>query len=150
MSELQRIELIFESLDPVPEPDKVILSVGTVTLLSDQELRLDFNQTSTSCLPKDGSFLELRTTLSEFEWHTYQDEYEKIGIAQKDLNYFYFASRIHNTYITEVFAECFTRDTKQHLPLTLKGIQLHFAGGLFLDYSKNVSIFALAELVNAA
>ena len=150
MNELTKIELIYESLVPVTDPDKTFLSVGTVTLSSLYELNLDFNRTSTSVIQKEDSYVELYTTLTEFEPRTYEDEYQKLGLSEKGFTYDFFASELESTYVTEVYTEYLTRSPETYLPVTLKSIQLHFADGSFLDYSERISVFALAELAEVA
>ena len=150
MNELTKIELIYETLVPVADPDKTFLSVGTVSLCSSYELNLDFNSTSTSFHKKEDSYVELYTTLADFEPRTFEDEYQKLGFSAKDLTYDFFASRLASTYVTEVYTEYLTRQPEVYLPVTLKSIQLHFADGSFLDYSDRISVFALAELAEVA
>lgn len=150
MNGLTKIELIYESLVPVTDPDKTFLSVGTVTLSSLYELNLDFNSTSTSVIQKEDFYVELYTTLAEFEPRTFEEKYQKLGLTGKDFTYDFFASRLESTYITEVYTEYLTSSPETYLPVTLKSIQLHFADGSFLDYSDRISIFALAELAEVA
>lgn len=150
MNELTNIELIYESLVPVTDPDKTFLSVGTVSLCSSNELNLDFNTTSTSFVKREDSYVELYTTLATFEPRTFEDEYRKLGFTAKDLTYDFFASSFKSTYVTEVYTEYLYRHPEVYIPVTLKSIQLHFADGSFLDYSDRISIFALAELAEVA
>ena len=150
MNELKTIELIYESLVPVKNPHKTILSVGTVTLTSFNDINLDFNRTSTSFRRLSHSYVELRTTLDEFEPKTFEDEYKAMGLTAKELTYDYFASLKDRTVVTEVFTEFIRCKTNYYIPLTLKSFQLHFADGSYLDYSDRISIFALAELAKAA
>lgn len=150
MNELTKIELIYESLVPVANPDETFLSVGTVSLDSSFELNLDFNSTITSVRQLEDSYVELYTTLATFEPRTFEDEYQKLGFSAKDLTYDFFASGFASTYVTEVYTEYLYRQPEVYLPVTLKSIQLHFADGSFLDYSDRISIFALAELAEVA
>ena len=150
MKELTNISLLFESLVPVKNPEKTMLSVGTISLTAINEINLDFSCTSTSCYTKNRSYVELRTTLSEFEPQTFEDEYAKMGLTAKDLTYDFFASIFAKTYVTEVFSEYYTSHPERHIPITLKSMQLHFADGSFLDYSDRISVFALAELAEVA
>lgn len=150
MNELEKIELIYESLIPIPKPDKTFLSVGTVTLLSSAEINLDFNTTGTTVVSKEDSYVELHTTLSSFEPRTFEEEYQRQGLTAKDLTYDFFASMLASTYVTEVYTEYLYGNPERYLPVTLKSIQLHFSDGSFLDYSDRISIFALAELAEVA
>ena len=150
MNELTKIELIYESLVPVADPDKTFLSVGTVTLSSFYELNLDFNSTCTSIVQKEDSYVELYTMLTDFDPRTFEEEYQKLGLSEKDFTYDFFASEMESTYVTEVYTEYLTSSPETYLPVTLKSIQLHFADGSFLDYSDRISIFALAELAEVA
>ena len=150
MNKIKTMELVYESLVPVANPDNMFLSVGTVTLASGHELNLDFNYTSTSWQLKQDDYVELHTTLSEFEPHTYEDEYAKLGLHADDLTHDYFAALLADTYVTEVYTEYVSCDSEQYLPVTLKSIQLHFTDGHFLDYSSHISVFALAELAEVA
>lgn len=150
MNELEKIELIYESLVPVPDPDQTFLSVGTVTLLQSVEINLDFNTTGTTVIPKKDSYVELHTTLSSFEPRTFEEEYHKLGLSAKDLTYDFFASMLASTYVTEVYTEYLYSNPEHYLPVTLKSIQLHFSNGCFLDYSDRISIFALSDLAEVA
>lgn len=150
MNELEKIELIYESLVPIPKPDKTFLSVGTVTLLSSAEINLDFNTTGTTVVSKEDSYVELHTTLSSFEPRTFEEEYQRQGLSAKDLTYDFFASMLPSTYVTEVYTEYLYGSPEHYLPVTLKSIQLHFSDGSFLDYSDRISIFALADLAEVA
>ena len=150
MNELIKIELLYESLVPITDPDKTFLSVGTITLSSLHDLNLDFNSTCTSVRQLEDSYVELHTTLTEFEPRTFEEEYQKLGITATDLTYEFFASKLTSTYVTEVYTEYLTCHPETYLPVTLKSIQLHFADGRFLDYSDRISIFALAELAEVA
>lgn len=146
MNKIKTMELVYESLIPVADPDNMFLSVGTVTLASDHELNLDFNCTSTSWQLKPDAYVELHTTLSEFEPHTYEDDYARLGLTANDLTYDYFADLLTDTYVTEVYTEYVSCSSEHYLPVTLKSIQLHFTDGHFLDYSSRISVFALAQL----
>lgn len=150
MNELEKIELIYESLVPVPDPDQTFLSVGTVTLLLSAEINLDFNTTGTTVIPKKDSYVELHTTLSSFEPRTFEEEYYKLWLNAKDLTYDFFASMLASTYVTEVYTEYLYGNPEHYLPVTLKSIQLHFSNGSFLDYSDRISIFALSDLAEVA
>ena len=150
MNELEKIELIYESLVPVPDPDQTFLSVGTVTLLLSAEINLDFNTTGTTVIPKKDSYVELHTTLSSFEPRTFEEEYYKLGLNAKDLTYDFFASMLASTYVTEVYTDYLYGNPEHYLPVTLKSIQLHFSNGSFLDYSDRISIFALSDLAEVA
>lgn len=163
MNSLTNIELLYETLVPVSQPDKTFLSVGTVTLSSFQdqpdlkkpnsslktELNLDFNCTCASFCQR-GTHVVLHASLTEFEPGTFEDEYRKLGLTARDLNYDLFASMLPSTYITEVYTEYVNRSPEFYFPVTLKSIQLHFADGSFLDYSDRITIFALAELAKMA
>ena len=150
MHELERIELQYESLIPVDIPSKTFLSVGTITLTSDYELNLDFNETRTAWHQRKDHIIEFETTLTEFEPRTFEDEYLKLGPKPNDFTYEYFADMMDKSYVTEVYTEYVSRDSNRYLPLTLKGIQLFFSNGKSLDYSDRISIFALAELAEVA
>lgn len=150
MNELERIELQYESLVPVPTPDNTFLSVGTVTLTSDYELNLDFNETHTSWHQRKDNFVEFKTSLTDFEPRTFEEEYLKLGLSSKELTYEYFAAMLPTSYVTEVYTEYVLLADNSYLPLTLKGMQLIFANGKSLDYSDRISIFALAELAKVA
>jgi len=150
MNELKTIELIYESLVPVKNPYNTMLSVGTVTFTSFNEINLDFNFTSTSFRKLNHSYVEIQTTLDEFEPKTFEDEYKVMGLTAKDLNYDYFASQKDTTVVTEIFTEFILCKTNRYIPVTLKSVQLHFADGSFLDYSDRISVFALAELAEVA
>lgn len=150
MNELERIELQYESLVPVPTPDNTFLSVGTVTLTSDYELNLDFNETHTSWHQRKDNFVEFKTSLTDFEPRTFEDEYLKLGLTSKELTYEFFANMLDKSYVTEVYTEYVSLADNSYLPLTLKGIQLIFSNGESLDYSDHISIFALAELAKVA
>lgn len=163
MNTLTNIELLYETLVPITKPNKTFLSVGTITLssfqeqpnrknqnsLSEKELHLDFNRTSVSFYPKE-SHVILHASLTEFEPKTFEDEYQKLGLTAKDLNYDFFASLLPSTYVTEVYTEYAYRSLEFYFPVTLKSIQLHFADGSFLDYSDHISVFALADLAKVA
>ena len=150
MNELERIELQYESLVPVPTPDNTFLSVGTVTLTSDYELNLDFNETHTSWHQRKDNFVEFKTSLTDFEPRTFEDKYLKLGLTSKELTYEFFANMLDKSYVTEVYTEYVSLADNSYLPLTLKGIQLIFSNGESLDYSDHISIFALAELAEVA
>lgn len=150
MHGLERIELQYESLIPVDIPSKTFLSVGTITLTSDYELNLDFNETRTSWHQRKDHIIDLETTLADFEPRTFEDEYLKLGLKPSDLVYEYFADMMDKCYVTEVYTEYVSRDSNRYLPLTLKGIQLFFSNGKSLDYSDRISIFALADLAKVA
>ena len=163
MNALTNIELLYETLVPIARPDKTFLSVGTVTLSSfpeqpdlkkqprflNAELNLDFNCTCASFCQK-GSHVAIHASLTDFEPGTFEDEYRKLGLTAKDLNYDLFASLLPSTYVTEVYTEYVNRSPEFYFPVTLKSIQLHFADGSFLDYSDRISIFALAGLAEVA
>ena len=117
MNELEKIELIYESLVPVPDPDQTFLSVGTVTLLLSAEINLDFNTTGTTVIPKKDSYVELHTTLSSFEPRTFEEEYYKLGLNAKDLTYDFFASMLASTYVTEVYTEYLYGNPEHYLPV---------------------------------
>lgn len=146
MNELTSIELLYESLVPVEKPGSMFLSVGTVTLLSDKELHLDFNNTLTAWFPLENAHVKLCTQLTDFEPRTFNEDYIRQGITAQDLNYCFFADRLYDTYVTEVYTEYYSGTPENYLPVTLKRIRLLFADGSFLDYSDRISIFALAEL----
>lgn len=150
MNLLTSIELTFESLVPVKQIKDTLLSVGTITITSNQELHLDFNYTSTSANRTKDAYVTLHTSVYEFKPETYEEEYKNLGISAKDFTYEYFSSLLETAYITEVYTEYIQLKTNQTIPITLKSIQLHFADGSFLDYSGHISIFALAALADAA
>ena len=97
MHGLERIELQYESLIPVDIPSKTFLSVGTITLTSDYELNLDFNETRTSWHQRKDHIIDLETTLADFEPRTFEDEYLKLGLKPSDLVYEYFADMMDKT-----------------------------------------------------
>lgn len=150
MNEIKGIELVYESLIPVENPDDTFLSVGTITLSSDREINLDFNTTETSWMHLADSLVEFHTLLTEFEPRTFAEEYQAMGFHASDMNYDFFASTLQNTYVTEVYTEYVANRAKQYLPLTLKNMWLHFTDGRCLDYSDRISVFALAELAEVA
>lgn len=85
MNELTSIELLYESLVPVEKPGSMFLSVGTVTLLSDKELHLDFNNTLTAWFPLENAHVKLCTQLTDFEPRTFNEDYIRQGITAQDL-----------------------------------------------------------------
>ncbi len=150
MNEIKEMELVYESLIPVENPDDTFLSVGTITLSSDRDINLDFNTTYTSWMHLEDSFVEFHTLLTEFEPCTFSEEYEAMGFHASDMDYDFFASTLQDTYVTEVYTEYVVDRAKQYLPLTLKKVWLHFTDGRCLEYSDRISIFALAELAEVA
>ena len=59
-----------------------------------------------------------------------------------DLVYGYFSSnhRFMNTLVTEVYTECVQDAEEVFIPLKLKGVQLHFLDGRFLNYSDKINV----------
>ena len=79
------------------------------------------------------------------------DEYKELGLSVSDLNYDYFAARLSDTYLAEVYTEYFYNVPKEiHLPLTLKSACLLFQDGRTLDYSDRISVFAQKQLAEVA
>ena len=150
MNEIKGMELVYESLVPIENPDDTFLSVGTVTLSSNQYIHLDVNITHSSWRHTTDSFVEFHTLLTEFEPRTFAEEYEEMGFHASDMDYDFFASRLLDTYVTEVYTEYVANRAKQYLPLTLKKVWLQFTDDRCLDYSDRISIFALAELAEVA
>lgn len=151
MNEIMEMSLTYESLVPIPNPEDTFLSVGTVTFQdSAMELHLDFNETRTSYEKSQDSIVTFQTTLCNFEPNTFLDEYRANGLKPSDLNYDFFAARLKETYLTEVYTEYCYRNTRLFVPLTLKSAQLTFRDNRSLDYSDHISIFALDQLAEVA
>ena len=117
---------------------------------SELELHLDFNETQTSFTTGEDSIVTFTTTLRRFEPRTFLEEYLAAGLSPSDLTYDFFAARLHETYLTEVYTEYIFCTTEAMAPLTLKSVQLLFQDGSFLDYSDRISVFALNELAEVA
>ena len=151
MKLLTGIQLRYETLAPVENPEETHLSVGTVTFSIPEELCLDFNLTLGSYQEKSDNLLTITASLEEFEPSTFQSDYAKMGITASDLTYDFFASRLADTYVLEVYTEYYTfNGTEKFHPLTLQEIQLLFSDGSTLDYSDRISISAQAQLAEVA
>lgn len=151
MNEIMEMSLTYESLVPIPNPEDTFLSVGTVTFQdSAMELHLDFNETRTSIEISQNPMVTFHVTLCDFEPNTFLDEYLENGFRPSDLNFEFFARRLSETYLTEVYTEYCYRDTQLFVPLTLKSARLIFKNGCYLDYSDRISIFALNQLAEVA
>ena len=149
MNGIYGMALVYESLIPIQNPKDSFLSVGTVTMEdSELELHLDFNETSFTT--GEDSIVTFTTTLRRFEPRTFLEEYLAAGLSPSDLTYDFFAARLHETYLTEVYTEYIFCTTEAMAPLTLKSVQLLFQDGSFLDYSDRISVFALNELAEVA
>lgn len=151
MNGIYGMALVYESLIPVNNLEDTFLSVGTVTMQdSERELNLDFNETCSSCERAENGIVTFTTSLCCFEPGTFLEEYLAAGLSPSDLTYDFFAARLQDTYLTEVYTECVYCMDEVPIPLTLKSAQLLFQDGHFLDYSERISVFALKELAEAA
>lgn len=147
MNELTGMKLIYESLVPITNPEDTFLSVGTVTLLQSEELHLDFNDTETVMMPLPDSRIQFETYLHDFEPGTFLEEYRSMGLKIADLNFNFFWKHFADTYLSEVFTEYCNRNGKElYYPLTLTNACLLFRDGSALDYSSQITVFALNEL----
>lgn len=151
MNGIYGMALVYESLIPINNLEDTFLSVGTVTMQdSEKELNLDFNETCSSCEKTEDGIVTFTTSLRCFEPGTFLEEYLAAGLSPSDLTYDFFAARLHDTYLTEVYTEYVHCTDEAPIPLTLKSAQLLFQDGRFLDYSERISVFALKELAEAA
>ncbi len=153
MSEIYGMGLRYESLIPVDRPKDTFLSVGTVTfLIEGKELPLDFNITEGGTEGNAGSIVSVNAEIKDFEPEIFIDEYRERGLSPSDLNYDYYAARLSDTYLAEVYTEYLYTDTPKeiYLPLTLKSACLLFQDGRALDYSDRISVFAQKNLAEVA
>lgn len=147
MNELTGMKLIYESLVPVTNPENTFLSVGTVTLLQSDELPLDFNDTETVMIPLPDSRIQFEAYLRHFEPQTFLKEYRRMGLKIADLNFSFFQKHFAETFLSEVYTEyCKWGGKKLSYPLTLTNACLLFRDGSALDYSSQITVFALNEL----
>lgn len=153
MNEIYGMELKYESLIPIDRPEDTFLSVGTVTfLIEGKELPLDFNITEGGTEGDAGSIVCINAEIKDFAPEVFIDEYRELGLSPADLNYDYFAARLSDTYLAEVYTEYLYTDTPKeiYLPLTLKSACLLFQDGRTLDYSDRISVFAQKQLAEVA
>lgn len=153
MNEIYGMGLQYESLIPVDRPKDTFLSVGTVTfLIEGKELPLDFNITEGGTEGNAGSIISVNAEIKDFEPEIFIDEYRELGLSPSDLNYDYFAVRLSDTYLAEVYTEYLYTDTPKeiYLPLTLKSACLLFQDGRSLDYSGRISVFAQKQFAEVA
>lgn len=141
------MELHYETLIPVEYPENTALSVGTVLFVVEgRELPLDFNITETCIKKAPCSHVHLDTILKDFNPQIFADDYQELGLAFDDLNYVFFANRLSNTYLAEVYTEFFYTENEIYLPLALKSACLFFQDGSRLDYSSFISNSANEQL----
>lgn len=150
MNELIGITLLYESLIPIEAPENIRLSVGTVTLLHSDELPLDFKETHTAMDIASDSGTRFYVILKDLNTEAFAPEYRALGLSPEHFTYEFFRSRLHDTYVTEIYTEISNATNTLCLPLTLLRMHLYFSNGLVLDYSDRISIFALNELAEAA
>lgn len=151
MNGIYGMELEYESLIPIARPKDTFLSVGTVTFLMEgKDLPLDFNITEGGTEGNAGSIIRLNALIKDFEPQVFMDEYRELGLAPADLTYDFFADRLSDTYLTEVYTEYFYIKDETYLPLTLKSACLLFQDGSTLDYSDHISVFAQKQLAEVA
>lgn len=151
MNELIGMKLIYESLVPIINPDDTFLSVGTVTFLQNEELNLDFNETTTTISPLPDSKIKLESNLRDFEPRTFLEEYRRQGLKISDLNFAFFLKHFSEIYLSEVYTEYCSRNGEElFYPLTLTNAYLLFQDGSILDYSSHITVFALNELAEVA
>ena len=150
MNELKYIELTYESLIPIKDIKPLTLSVGTVTFSGQHDLNMDFNHTSTQFVQLKNSYVKMHTVLFDLAYEVFWDEYKKLGISPSDFTYDYFLKQKDYVCVSEVYTEFRSHKSKQFLPLTLKGMKLHFTNNRVIDYSDRISVFALAELAEVA
>lgn len=153
MNEIYGMELKYESLIPIDRPENTFLSVGTVTfLIEDKELPLDFNITEGGTEGNAGSIVSVNARILDFEPDIFMEEYRELGLSPSDLNFDFFATRLSDTYLMEVYTEYLYTDTPKeiYLPLTLKSACLLFQDGSVLDYSDHISVFAQKQLAEVA
>lgn len=151
MNELIGMKLIYESLVPIINPDDTFLSVGTVTFLQNEQLNLDFNETTTTISPLPDSKIKLESNLRDFEPQTFLEEYRRQGLKISDLNFAFFLKQFSETYLSEVYTEYCSRNGEElFYPLTLTNAYLLFQDGSILDYSSHITVFALNELAEVA
>lgn len=153
MNEIYGMELKYESLIPIDRPEDTFLSVGTVTfLIEGKELPLDFNITEGGTEGNAGSIICVNARILDFEPEIFMEEYRELGLSPSDLNFDFFATRLSDTYLMEVYTEYLYTDTPKeiYLPLTLKSACLLFQDGSVLDYSDHISVFAQKQLAEVA
>lgn len=153
MNEIYGMELKYESLIPIDQPKDTFLSVGTVTfLIEGKDLPLDFNITEGCTEGNAGSIVSVNARILDFEPEIFMEEYRELGLAPSDLNFDFFAARLSDTYLMEVYTEYLYTDTPKeiYLPLTLKSACLLFQDGNVLDYSDRISVFAQKQLAEVA
>lgn len=121
MNGIYGMALVYESLIPVNNVEDTFLSVGTVTMQdSEGELNLDFNETCSSCRRAKDGIVTFTTSLRCFEPGTFLEEYLAASLSPSDLTYDFFAVRLHDTYLTEVYTEYVHCTDEAPIPLTLK------------------------------
>ena len=121
MNGIYGMALVYESLIPVNNVEDTFLSVGTVTMQdSEGELNLDFNETCSSCERAKDGIVTFTTSLRCFEPGTFLEEYLAASLSPSDLTYDFFAARLHDTYLTEVYTEYVHCTDEAPIPLTLK------------------------------
>lgn len=153
MNGIYGMELKYESLIPIDRPKNTFLSVGTVTfLIEGKELPLDFNITEGGAEGNAGSIISINALIKDFEPRVFMEDYRELGLSPSDLNVDFFAARLSETYLAEVYTEYLYTDTPKeiYLPLTLKSACLLFQYGQTLDYSDRISVFAQKQLAEVA
>lgn len=153
MNGIYGMELKYESLIPIDRPKNTFLSVGTVTfLIEGKELPLDFNITEGGAEGNAGSIISINALIKDFEPRVFMEDYRELGLSPSDLNFDFFAARLSETYLAEVYTEYLYTDTPKeiYLPLTLKSACLLFQYGQTLDYSDRISVFAQKQLAEVA
>lgn len=142
MNRIYGMSFVYESLVPVENPDVLYFSVGTITMdCCGKEICLDFKETSASWHEKNGKIV-FSVEANDFNPNTFEEEYQAIGLKASDLVYGYFSSnhRFMNTLVTEVYIECVQDAEEVFIPLKLKGVQLHFLDGRFLNYGDKINV----------
>lgn len=148
MNKLSGITLLFESLEPIENPETISISVGTITLLLTQKLPLNFKETRTSHDMKPSFGTRFYVILQDLNPDL--QAYQSVGLSPEDLTYDFFRSRISSTYVSKIYTELVRNGKKVPIPLTLKKMHLYFSNGRLLDYTNRISVFLLNELAEVA
>ena len=144
---IHSMELHYETLIPVENPQNTALSVGTVLfVVKGRELPLDFNITETCIKEAPCSHVHLDTILKDFNPQIFADDYQELGLTFDDLNYGFFATRLSNLHLETLHQQLFYTRNKPYLPLALKSACLFFQDGSRLDYSSFISGSANKQL----
>lgn len=144
-------KVVLKTLNPIENPDNLIVSLDTIEFQMPELLRLDFSKSKRYIHKIEDGTCEIELYGYDFDYDTYEMDYEKLRLKPWDFDADYFDS-ILNGYlkVTEILVDCTdSSNPERAIPLHLEKVQLVFSteiGETLIDFTSKITSGCIEKL----